>query len=213
MVWRSERICGEVLAWISVGHGGAESCGRSRGSARAVAQLLCPVAARKDLTTDEQGELRKLWKKLVNLYHPDRFAHEPDKLATYEKLTSEINDAKDRGDIEMLRQIADNPRGFILRQGWASLDFREEEQVARLRKLWESLELEILSVLEATNRLRESPEFELYELTAKQSEMLDGVVAKQTAGLEVEIAKLKSEAVRLEKAIEELTGGAPMGRN
>jgi len=90
---------------------------------------------------------------------------------------------------------------------------REEEQVARLRKLWESLELEILSVLEATNRLRESPEFELYELTAKQPEMLDGVVAKQTAGLEVEIAKLKSEAVRLEKAIEELTGGAPMGRN
>jgi len=47
-----------------------------------VAQLLCPAAARKDLTTDEQGELRKLWKKLVNLYHPDRFAHEPDKLAT-----------------------------------------------------------------------------------------------------------------------------------
>jgi len=90
---------------------------------------------------------------------------------------------------------------------------REEEQVARLRKLWESLELEILSVLEATNRLRESPEFELYELTAKQPEMLDGVVAKQTAGLEVEIAKLKSEAERLEKAIEELTGGAPMGRN
>ena len=90
---------------------------------------------------------------------------------------------------------------------------REEEQVARLRKLWESLGLEILSVLEATNRLRESPEFELYELTAKQPEMLDGVVAKQTAGLEVEIAKLKSEAERLEKAIEELTGGAPMGRN
>ena len=37
-----------------------------------------------------------------------------------------------------------------------SLDFREEEQVARLRKLWESLELGILSVLEAGNRLRES---------------------------------------------------------
>jgi len=31
--------------------------------------------------------------------------------------------------------------------------------VARLRQLWESLELEILSVLEATNRLRESADF------------------------------------------------------
>ena len=45
------------------------------------------LAARRELTADEQGELRKLWKKLVSLYHPDPFAHEPDKLATYEKLT------------------------------------------------------------------------------------------------------------------------------
>jgi len=70
---------------------------------------------------------------------------------------------EDRGDIGTLRQIAGDPHGFILRQGWASLDFREEEQVARLRKLWESLELEILSVLEATNGLRESAEWELYD--------------------------------------------------
>ena len=36
-----------------------------------------------------------------------------------------------------------------------------------MRKLWESLELEILRVLEAGNRLRESADFELYELTGK----------------------------------------------
>ena len=68
---------------------------------------------RRELTAEEQGELRKLWKKLVSLYHPDRFAHEPDKLATYEKLTAAINHAKDGGDIETLRQIADDPYGFI----------------------------------------------------------------------------------------------------
>ena len=49
--------------------------------------------------------------------------------------------------------------------------------MARLRQLWESLELEILSVLEASNRIRESAEWELYELTAKQPEMLESVVA------------------------------------
>ena len=141
----------------------------------------------------------------MNLYHPDRFAHEPDKLATYEKLTAAINHAKDRGDIETLLQIADDPHGFILRQGWTSLDFGDEEQVARLRQLWESLELEILSVLEATNRLRERPEWELYEITAKHPEMLDSVVANQVAGLETEIGKLKGEAERLEEEILELT--------
>ena len=121
-------------------------------------------------------------------------------------LTAAINHAKDRGDLETLRQIAGDPHGFILRQGWASLAFRDEEQAARLRKLWESLELEILSVLEATNGLRESPEWELYELTAKQPEMLDSVVAKQTGLLEKEIASLAGEAERLGKEIEDLTG-------
>jgi len=169
------------------------------------------LAARRELTADEQGELRKLWKNLVNLYHPDRFAHEPDKLATYEKLTAAINGAKDRGDLETLRQIAGDPHGFILRQGWASLDFREEEQVARLRQLWKSLELEILSVLEAINRLRESPEFELYELTAKQPEMLESVVARQIAGLEKEIAELTSEAEKSGEEIVELIGDAVRG--
>ncbi len=113
----------------------------------------------------------------MKLYHPDRFRHEPDKLATYERLTAAINHAKDSGDIGTLRQIAGDPQGFILRQGWAGLDFREEEQAARLRKLWESLELEILAVLEATNRLRESPEFELLGLTAKEPALFDRVVA------------------------------------
>ncbi len=83
--------------------------------------------------------------------------------------------------------------------------------MARSRRLWESLELEILRVLEATSRLRESPEFELYELTAKQPETLDSVVAKQVAGLEEEIGKLKDEADALRKEIEELTGEAATG--
>ena len=61
-------------------------------------------------------------------------------------------------------------------------------------------------MLEATNRLRESAEFELYALTAKQPEMLDGVVAKQTALLEKEICGLASEAERLGREIGELTG-------
>jgi len=56
-------------------------------------------------------------------------------------------------------------------------------------------------MLEATNRLRESADFELYELTAKQPKMLDRVVAKQVTGLEAEIAKLKSDAERLGREI------------
>ena len=77
----------------------------------------------------------RLWKKLVKLYHPDRFAHEPDKLETYAKLTAAINRAKDDGDIGTLREIADDPHGFILRQGWAGLDFSDGAELAQWRRL------------------------------------------------------------------------------
>ena len=118
------------------------------------------VADKAPLTPDEEAELNRLWKKLVKLYHPDRFAHEPDKLATYEKLTAAINRAKDNGDMAALREIAEDPHGFILRQGWASLDFTDEIELAQLRRLHETLQLEIVAVLESLNRLRESPDYE-----------------------------------------------------
>lgn len=82
--------------------------------------------------------------------------------------------------------VADDPDGFILRQGWTGLDFRDEQQVAQLRKLLESLELEILSVIEAMNRLRESPEFELHELIAINPAMFERVFEKRSRLLELE---------------------------
>ena len=176
-------------------------------SEREYEETAAAMAQKKELSAEEQAEVKKLWRKLVNMYHPDRFAHEPEKLETYNKLTAAINHAKSNGDLDTLRQIANDPHGYILRQGWASLDFRDEEQVSRLRKLWESLEMEILSVLEATNRLHESAEFELHELIAKKPEMLDSVVVKQTGQIEAEITALKGEADQLGKEIEELTGG------
>lgn len=174
-------------------------------SDREYEETAAAMAAKKELTGEEEVELAKLWKTLVKLYHPDHFAHEPDKLETYSKLTAAINRAKDSEDLDTLRQIASDPHGFILRQGWTSLDFREEEYAARLGKLLESLEMEILSVLEVTNQLRKSPEFELYELTAKNAKMFDEVVGKQTTLLEKEIIDLTKQADQLTKEIGKLT--------
>ncbi len=174
-------------------------------------ETAAAMAARKELTADEEAELGKLWKGLVKLYHPDRFAHEPDKLETYGKLTAAINRAKDNGEFDTLRQIASDPHGFILRQGWASLDFSDEEQVNRLRKLLETLEKEIASVVDATNRLHKSPEFELYAMIEKKPEMFDAVVSKQIDQLKAENANLKREAERLGQEIETLTGRMPPG--
>jgi len=167
------------------------------------------VANKKQLTSEEEEELVSLWKKLVKLYHPDRFAHEPDKLETYNKLTSAINEAKDKGDIATLREIANDPNGFIMRQGWQSLDFSEEKEIQQLRPVYETLQLEIFSLIESLNQLRESPDFELSLLSEGKPGMLDDLVAERSKLLEQETAGLETQADKLAQEIAELTGEEP----
>ena len=99
------------------------------------------------------------------LYHPDGFALEPGGHRVVDAVVLGTDSGSPARHPPLVPsassavpstawKIANYPHGYILRQGWASLDFRDEEQVSRLRKLWESLELEILSVLEATKGRR-----------------------------------------------------------
>ena len=164
------------------------------------------VAHKKQFTSEEEEELGSLWKKLVKLYHPDRFAHEPDKLETYEKLTSAINQAKDNGDIATLREIANDPNGFIMRQGWVSLDLSEEEEIHQFRSVYETLQLEIISIIEALNQIRESPDYELSLLIERNPETLDELVAERTKLLEKETTELETQAEKLAMEIAELAG-------
>jgi DNA polymerase-3 subunit epsilon len=164
------------------------------------------AASQKTLSSEEERELTSLWKKLVRLYHPDRFANQTDKIDTYQKLTSAINQARDNGDIDMLREIADDPHGFIFRQGWASLDFGDVLETKLLRRLYESLQLEILSTMDALNELYESSDYTLYQLSTEQPNLLGDVATEQAKAIEAEIARLKETAKRLDQEINELTG-------
>jgi len=172
-------------------------------------ETAAAVADKKQLTVEEELELNRLWKKLVRLYHPDRFAHEPDKLENYAKLTSAINQAKDSGDIAILREIADDPHGFILRQGWSALDFSEEVELAQLRRLHETLQLEIITVLESLGRLRESPDYELCQITEQKPGVLEELATERAGMLDKESAELEDQAGRLAKEIAELGGEIP----
>jgi len=174
-------------------------------------EATAAVTQKKQMTAEEEAELTRLWKKLVKLYHPDRFAHEPDKLETYHKLTSAINRAKDNGDIKTLREIAEDPLGFILRQGWESLDFSDEVELTQLRRLLETLHLEIINVLETLNRLRESPDYELCRLSEQQPGMLDDLAAERAKLLEKQNAELENQAAKLAHEIEELAPESNLG--
>jgi hypothetical protein len=168
-------------------------------------ETAAATADKKELTAQEEAELNRLWRKLVKLYHPDRFAHEPDKLATYEKLTAAINHAKEAVDIQTLREIAEDPAGFILRQGWTRLDFSDEVELAELRRLHETLQLEIIVVIESLEQLKESAEYELCGIVEQRPGVLDELAAERMKLLEQESAKLQQEAEKLADEIRELS--------
>ena len=189
----------------------AEQVARDYGSAKTqadanYAEVDAAVSKRKRLSRDEEIELKTLWKKLVRLYHPDRFADQPDKIETYHQLTSAINQAREHGDIARLREIANDPHGFILRKGWANLDFNDVAEVKNLRRLLDTLQIEIVTAMESLNDLHGSPEFELYELSARKPSLLDEVAAEQAKVIATEIAELESQASQLQADITELAG-------
>lgn len=175
-------------------------------------ELSAAADKKQNLTAEQEAELTRLWKKLVKLYHPDRFANEPEKLETYHKLTAAINRAKDKGDIEALREIADDPQGFILRQGWASLDFGDVEELAQLRRLHETLQEGIAAVRESLKQLRGSPDYELCQLSEQKPGVLDELAAERTNQLEIEIAELEKQAEQLAGEIKKLMNPTPHNR-
>ena len=174
-------------------------------------ELAAAADKKKQLTAEEEAELSRLWKKLVKLYHPDRFAHEPEKLETYHKLTAAINQAKDTGDIETLREIAEDPHGFMLRQDWATLDFKDVEELAQLKRLHETLQKEIAAVTESLKALRESPDYELCQIAEQKPGVLDELAAERVKQIEVENAELELQAEKLAKEIKRLGGAEKFG--
>ena len=196
------------------------------------------ASEQRELTESEQGELKTLFRKLVRLYHPDRYAQDPVLQPVYEHLTREINQARDQGNIECLREIAHDPNGFLVAQGLSCLNFSDEldddiDQVgdttpdrdaaseadaraaaanaaalAQLRRRYDSLQVRILTTLEDLARLHESSDYELYRLSQEDPDLWDAVAEQQASGIRAELATLEQEARQLAEEIDMLTGAA-----
>jgi hypothetical protein len=71
------------------------------------------------------------------------------------------------------------------------------------------LELEIIAVIESLNRLRESPDYELCQISERKLGVLDELAAERKTRLEKEIAELEKQAGQLAVEIRELSGETP----
>ena len=161
---------------------------------------------RTEPTPEQEQEIKTLWRKLVKMFHPDRYAGEPEKQERYNKLMQAINQARDTGDVDVLHEVANDPEGYCERRGWGGLDIDDDDDPDRLAKLYEGLQAQIVTLLDSLNALHENPAFDMHQRIEAAPEVLDEIVEEQGAVLDEEIAGLEAEAQQLGTEIEELTG-------
>ena len=165
------------------------------------AETAAALAEKKELTAGEAAEVSQLWRELVKLFHPDRFAHEPEKQETYHKLTAAINHAKDHGDLATLRRIAEGHPLFPLVAGAASHGASRNCAGCGRASNWKSS-----ACWRRGSALKESPDYELHRLTTQTPAYFDETVRRHVECLEKDLTVLESEAQELAKEIEELIG-------
>ena len=162
---------------------------------------------KRALTDDEEKKVKKTWKKLVTMFHPDRYQNDEKKREAYQALTATINRARDEGNLLLLEEIAGDPHAYMAREGIRDLDVDVADRTSEeLRKTWESLQARILRSLAELEDLQSSEDFDLYRIIEREPAVLDDVIAENRAQLEEEIAALTTEKEALDAEIEELTG-------
>jgi len=85
-------------------------------------------------------------------------------------------------------------------------DTLTDQIVAQLRRLYETLQLEIITVIESLGQLRESPDYELCQISEQKPGVLDELAAERAKLLETESAELEKQANRLAEEIRERSG-------
>ena len=160
----------------------------------------------------KKSRLKKIWKKLVKLFHPDRHMKDAKEKEAYEELTKIVNQAKNDGDLEKLEEIAKNPGKFLaeVREQHAKSDsvetsdgksprgkngFMEEEK--ELQKTLDSILKELFLIRKTIRNLRRSQEIVLWVMWKKEP------IEFEHAMWEME-RELKSQIKTLEKVIEKM---------
>ncbi len=167
------------------------------------------LKGKRELNEDDASRLKLLWKKLVQMFHPDLHQNDPEKGKTFEMLTQAINDARERGDIDLLEQIAKNPDAFIRKQGWASISIDQERGVTEMRALYEHLQARILELIALLDDVKTSVEYEIHRKAEQDQTVISRIIAMQRAELEAEIEQLLSEAEQVATEARELTDNVP----
>jgi hypothetical protein len=104
-----------------------------------------------------------------------------------------------------LREIEADPSAFMQKNGWVDLEFGEERNLNSMRKLYATLQVQILDLIGLLDALKESPDYELVVLKRTQPDIIKRVAADQIKAMTEEINSLREQAARLKEEIDNIS--------
>lgn len=168
---------------------------------------------KQEIPERKKPRLKKLWMKLVKLFHPDKHMDNPEEKKVYEDVMATINQAKKDGDLEKLEEIALNPENFLneaKKQTSASEEasgnqkpsaernsIRNEKE--ELQKILDALLVEISEVQKDIKEIKKSPDISLWALWKEKPADFENAIREM-------VRELTNQITTMEKVIEKLEG-------
>ena len=105
------------------------------------------------MSLEDKWFLKKLYKKLVMMFHPDRFVWQEEKQVAANEIMKQINAAYTEQDLEKLKEIE---------KKWFEVDLEEELDEFKLLAKKEQLLDDINSIISSIDIIKESWLYQLY---------------------------------------------------
>jgi DNA repair exonuclease SbcCD ATPase subunit len=140
------------------------------------------IETRKDISAEDEKELKKLWRKLAHKYHPD-------KLGGNEEMMKKINKAYTEGDLETLRAIDQSRTG----------DSIEAQTIEALKSKLAELETSIKKIHQEYELLKKSEWFILKENIEKAKKHDRDILSELADKVLSDIAKKENQISELKK--------------
>lgn len=160
--------------------------------------------AKQRMKTEENpAEVNEIYRKLAKVYHPDLQASGSNR-KSHEQLMKVINKARSANNLSLLKEIAEDPRGFCLRNNIDDVQIEIDEDVEYLRRLYKHLQQRRFTALTKLNELKESDDFEMYQHSLRQPDFMEAVAKNLQKEIEKECEQLETKRKALQRELDEL---------
>ena len=163
--------------------------------------------------------LKKVWMKLVKIFHPDKHMNKEKDKEVYEEMMVTVNQAKKEGNLDALEAIARDPEKF-LREAGKKVKSSEsktsdqncdnpkksarDEEKALLMTLDFLLE-DIKKIRGEEKKFKKSADLTLWEMWKNRPEEFENTMREMESNLLIEIETLEKVLSKLMKKLDEKT--------